>query len=444
MSAAGELQNLEWYSGVPRSIRMQVWFGALLVALAFGGFGTWAATAPLSAAVIAQGSFVATGENKVVQHLEGGIIKDLLVREGDRVIAGQSLLLLDETAAHAAAKQLQLRVIRLETIRARLSAEALNLDEFEPPDSVRDYLDNPEIAAVVESQRTNFGAGREKLLNETQLIEQNVAAIRFRIVGREGQIQSMRSQLALLREDMAAMLELRDKGVVTQSSVRTVERSIFDAEGDISRLESEVQEAITQLDKYTGEILQAQNAVRQAALDEMQTVEAELEALREQTTQAQDILTRTIVSSPVTGTIVRMYYHTTGGVVESGLPILEILPADVPLIVEVQIPRMQIDEVKEGQAANIRLTALNQRTTPVLDGEVLYISADTVVGAQGTQRDVYLARVSISAEQIARIPGFSPTPGMPAEVLVRTRERTFLDYLIKPVTDSLARAFHEQ
>jgi HlyD family secretion protein len=418
--------------------------GALLVALAFGGFGTWAATAPLSAAVVAQGSFVATGENKIVQHLEGGIIKDLMVREGDKVIAGQSLLLLDETAAHAATKQLQLRLIRLEAIRARLNAEALNLDEFEPPNSVKDHLDNAEIAAVVESQRINFRAGREKLLNETGLIEQNLTAIRARITGREAQIQSMRSQLALLREDLAAMLELRDKGVVTLSSVRTVERSVFDAEGDISRLESEVQEAQTQLDKYTGEILQARNAVRQAALDELQTVEAELEALREQTTQAQDILRRTTVSSPVTGTIVRMYYHTTGGVVESGLPILEILPADVPLIVEVQIPRMQIDEVKEGQAANIRLTALNQRTTPVLNGEVLYISADTVVSSEGTQRDVYLARVSISAEQIARIPGFSPTPGMPAEVLVRTRERTFLDYLIKPITDSLARAFHEQ
>jgi HlyD family type I secretion membrane fusion protein len=444
MSAVGELQSLEWYGGVPRSIRTPVLTGALLVALAFGGFGTWAATAPLSAAVVAQGSFVATGENKVVQHLEGGIIKDLMVREGDKVIAGQSLLLLDETAAHAATKQLQLRLIRLEAIRARLSAEALSLDEFEPPDSVRDHLDNPEIAAVVESQRTNFRSGREKLLNETALIEQNIAAIQFRIAGREAQIQSMRSQLALLREDMAAMLELRDKGVVTQSSVRTIERSVFDAEGDISRLESEVQEAVTQLEKYTGEILQAQNAVRQAALDEMQTVEAELEALRQQTTQAQDILRRTTVSSPVAGTIVRMYYHTTGGVVESGLPILEILPADVPLIVEVQIPRMQIDEVKEGQAANIRLTALNQRTTPVLDGEVLYISADTIAGAQGAQRDVYLARVSIPSEQIARIPGFSPTPGMPAEVLVRTRERTFLDYLIKPITDSLARAFHEQ
>jgi HlyD family type I secretion membrane fusion protein len=444
MSAAGELHSLDWYSGVPRSIGKQVWLGVLLVALAFGGFGTWSATAPLSAAVIAQGSFVATGENKIVQHLEGGIIKDLLVREGDKVIAGQSLLLLDETAANASTKQLQLRVIRLEAIRARLNAEALELDDYVPPDTVKDHMANPDIAAVVESQRTNFKAAREKLLNETRLIEQNVAALQFRISGRQAQIESMNSQLALLREDLAAMRELREKGVVAQSSVRTAERAVFDAEGDISRLDAEVQEAYTQLEKYSGEVVQARDAARQAALDEMQTVEAELEALREQTRQAQSILNRTTISSPVAGTIVRMYYHTTGGVVESGLPIFEILPADVPLIVEVKIPRMQIDEVKEGQAANIRLTALNQRTTPVLDGEVQYISADTIADAQGMHRDVYLARVTISADQMARVPGFSPTPGMPAEVLVRTRERTFLDYLIKPVLDSMARAFHEQ
>ena len=444
MSAAGELHNLDWYEGVPRSIHMPAWIGALLVLLAFGGFGGWSATAPLSAAVIAQGSFVATGENKIVQHLEGGIIKDLLVREGDRVIAGQSLLLLDETAANAATKQLQLRVIRLEAIRARLNAEALELDTYVPPDSVRDHMGNPDIVAVVESQRTNFKAARDKLINEKRLIEQNVAALQFRIDGREAQIESVRGQLGLLREDLAAMTALRDKGVVAQSSVRTIERTVFDAEGDLSRLESEVKEAYAQLEKYTGEIIQARDAVRQAALDEMQTVEAELEALREQTRQAQNVLSRTTISSPVAGTIVRMYYHTTGGVVESGRPIFEILPANVPLIVEVKIPRMQIDEVREGQKASIRLTALNQRTTPVLEGEVVYISADTIADAQGLHRDVYLARVTIAPDQIARVHGFSPTPGMPAEVLVRTRERTFLDYLIKPVTDSMARAFHEQ
>ncbi|RYE75685.1 MAG: HlyD family type I secretion periplasmic adaptor subunit [Oxalobacteraceae bacterium] len=444
MSAVGELQNLEWYSGVPRSIHKPVIIGAVLVTLAFGGFGTWAATAPLSAAVIAQGSFVATGENKIVQHLEGGIIKDLLVHEGDRVVAGQSLLLLDETAAHAATKQLELRVIRLEAIWARLNAEALELPEYVPPASVMDHLDNPEVATLLESQRTNFVSSRDKRINETQLMQQNVAALQARIVGREAQMDSMRSQLSLLEEDMAAMTTLREKGVVTQSSLRTIERTIFDAQGDIARLDAEVQEAQAQVEKYNGEILQAKNAIRQAALDEMQTVEAELESLREQNLQAQNILNRTTISSPVSGTIVRMYYHTTGGVVESGRPIFEILPADVPLIVEVKVPRMQIDEVRKGQLASVRLTALNQRTTPILEGQVIYISADTIADMADVTREVYLARISIAPEQLGRVAGFSPTPGMPAEVLVRTRERTFLDYLIKPVTDSMARAFHEQ
>lgn len=444
MSAVGELQNLEWYSGVPRSIHKPVLIGAVLIAIAFGGFGTWAATAPLSAAVIAQGSFVATGENKIVQHLEGGIIKDLLVHEGDRVVAGQSLLLLDETAAHAATKQLELRVIRLEAIWARLHAEALELPEYVPPASVTDHLDNPEVVTLLESQRTNFTSARDKRISENQLMQQNVAALQARIIGRQAQMDSMRSQLSLLQEDQTAMMALREKGVVAQSSVRTIERTILDAQGDISRLDAEVQEAQAQVEKYNGEIMQAKNASRQAALDEMQSVEAELESLREQTLQAKSILNRTTVTSPVSGTIVRMYYHTTGGVVESGRPIFEILPADVPLIVEVKVPRMQIDEVRKGQLASVRLTALNQRTTPILEGEVIYISADTIADMVDVSREVYLARISIAPEQLGRVAGFSPTPGMPAEVLVRTRERTFLDYLIKPVTDSMARAFHEQ
>ena len=442
--STGELQNLEWYSGVPRSIRKPVLTGSVLVAVFFGGFGTWAATAPLSAAVIAPGSFVATGENKIVQHLEGGIIKDLLVREGDRVITGQSLLLLDETAAHAATKQLEMRAIRLEAVWARLNAEATDLPQYEPPASALAHLDDPEVAAMIESQRTNFRAAREKVENETAVLQQNVIALQSRVGGRKAQIETMRSQLALLMEDKASMLELRTRGVVAQSSVRIVERSIFDAEGDIHRLEAEVEEIEAQLEKYKGEIAQARNSVRQAALDEMQTVEAELDALREQKLQAQNILKRTTVVSPVAGTIVRMYYHTTGGVVESGRPIVEILPADVPLIIEVKIARMQIDEVRQGQVANVRLTALNQRTTPILDGEVIYVSADTIVDVEDVSREIYLARIAVPNEQLARIPGFSPTPGMPAEVLVRTRERTFLDYLIKPVTDSMARAFHEQ
>ncbi|MHA6692466.1 HlyD family type I secretion periplasmic adaptor subunit [Devosia sp. A449] len=444
MTAAAELQNLEWYSGVPRSIRKQTLFGFVLVTAAFGGFGAWAALAPLSAAVIAPGSFVATGENKIVQHFEGGIIKDLMVREGDQVAAGQSMLLLDETAAHANAQQLQLRLVRLETIWARLSAEANGLEEYQPPPSVLTRLDNAEVASINESQRTNFNAARDKLVNETALMQQNVAALDFRIEGRQAQIEAMNRQLALLREDYRVMVELQTKGVAPQSSVRTIERSIADAEGDVERLESEVREAEAQIEKYRREIIQATDAVQQAALDEMQSVEAELDALREQSQQANNVLARTTIAAPVAGTIVRMYYHTTGGVIESGKPIFEILPANVPLIVEVKIPRMQIDEVSQGQPATVRLTALNQRTTPILDGEVIYVSADTIVDAADMNQEVYVARVSIAPDQLARVDGFTPTPGMPAEVFVQTRERTFFEYLIKPVTDSMSRAFHEQ
>lgn len=444
MSAVGELQNLEWYSGVPRSIRAQVIFGLILVVVAFGGFGSWAALAPLSAAVIAHGSFVATGENKIVQHFEGGIIKDLLVHEGDHVAAGQSLLLLDETAANVNAQQLQLRLVRLETIWARLNAEAKGLNEYQPPPSVAELLDDPEIAAINDSQRTNFEAARDKLRNDTDLMQQNVAAMEFRVSGRKAQIDSMNTQLALLHEDYSAMTKLEANGIATRASVRTIERSIADAEGDVARLKAETQEAQAQIEKYRGEIVQAVDAVQQAALDEIQSVEAERDSLREQAEQANDVLARTTITAPVAGTIVRMYYNTTGGVIESGKPIFEILPADVPLIVEAKIARAHIDEVHEGQPATVRLTALNQRTTPVLDGIVQYLSADTIMDVSGTNKEFYLARITIAPTQLARVDGFAPTPGMPAEVFVQTRERTFLEYLVKPVMDSMSRAFHEQ
>lgn len=439
----GQMHNLEWYSGVPRSIKKQTSIGLAILLVTFGGFGAWAATAPLAAAVIANGSFVATGENKIVQHFEGGIVKDLLVREGDRVVAGQDLLLLDETAARANAQQLTMRQLRLETIRARLHAEANGLQVYTAPPSVMERLGDPAIAELYNSQKNNFEAGRDKLANETALLEQNIASLEFRIEGREGQIDSMERQLALLQEDLRVMSELQEKGIAPLSAVRTLERSIANADGDIARLESEVLESRAQIEKYQREIIQLRDTVQQAALDELQAVEAELDAITQQIQAANNILKRTTITAPVDGTIVRMFYHTTGGVIASGEPIFEILPSDVPLIVEVKIPRMQIDEVTEGQPATVRLTALNQRTTPVLQGNVVYISADSIVDPLDPNSEVYVARVSIPPVQLARVDGFTPTPGMPAEILIQTAERTFFDYLVKPVTDSMSRAFRE-
>jgi len=434
----------EWYADVPRSIHKQTIAGLVLVVVLCGGFSAWGAFAPLAAAVIAPGSFVATGENKIVQHLEGGIIKSLLVHEGDQVTVGQNMIELDTTSAGANARQLQLRSLRLEGIMARLQAASKGLDHYTPPASILAAITDPEVKAINDSQSDNFNSARTKLISQIQVLDQNILALQYQRDGSNAQISSMQQQFDLLSEDYARQSKLLDSGLVTRSQVNVLQRAMADAQGSIARLHAESSSSDAQIQRLNREIAQAKDVAQQAAADEMQTVEAEFDAVREQARQANSVLDRTMIKAPVSGTIVRMYYHTAGGVIESGKAILEILPSDVPLIIEAKIPRMQIDEVRKGQTASIRLSALNQRTTPILEGHVDYVSADSVKDAGGAAaNEAYIARVSISPGQLARVQDFTPTPGMPAEILIQTHERTFFEYLTKPIADSMSRAFRE-
>lgn len=445
MSDIAKVHDLEWYSEVPRSIWKQTTIGLVLVAITFGGFGTWALTAPLAAAVIAQGSFVATGQNKIVQHLEGGIIKELLVNEGDHVQLGQPLVRLDETAAQTNERQLFLRQVRLEAIVARLTAEVNRAARIEFPLIVADNAEDPDISPIVESQKLNFEAARSKLQSEIGLLDQNISAFKFRSGGYEQQLDAVRRQLGFLKEEYAGKKTLLDKGLMRATEVKAVQRAMADADGQIGQLHAEISETGAQIIKLEQQIQQTENTYRQAALEELQGIEGELDAVREQLREAKNVLRRATIDAPVAGTIVRMYYHTSGGVIESGKAILEILPSDVPLMIEAQISRTDIDNVRVGQKATIRLVSLNQRTTPVLKGQVFYVSADSLPDAStGVPREVYLARVSVAPSEMARMPGFKATPGMPAEVLVQTQERTFFSYLTKPIADSMAKAFMER
>lgn len=434
----------EWYAEVPRSIRTQTIGGLALMFVVCGGFGAWAGLAPLASAVIAPGSFVATGKNKIVQHLEGGLIQAILVQEGDRVVQGQPLVQLDETAARSNARQLELRVFRLEAVQARLQAQARGALELVPPPAIAEQLHDPEVVAIMQSQNENFGSTRQKIENQMGLLRENVSALNYQLVGINGQIDSMRRQRAILESELRIKASLLKKGIVTRSSVSLLERAVADSDGDISRLDSEARMTETQISKYKMEMMQATDVVQKAAFDEMQSVEAELDAAREQIRSVRGVLGRTVIEAPVPGIVIRSYYHTAGGVIESGRPVMEILPSDEALIIEAQVPRMQIDEVHVGQYASVRLSALNQRTTPILEGKVIYVSADALnASAASPSKDVYIARVEIPNEQLHRVQGFNPTPGMPAEILIQTHERTFFEYIVKPITDSMARAFRE-
>lgn len=418
--------------------------GLALLVLSFGGFGAWAFRAELSAAVMAPGSFVATGRNKIVQHLEGGIIRELLVNEGDVVTAGQTLVSLDRTAAIANQRELKLRRARLEAISARLRAEYSAAEVLSFAGFLLENEDEPAFAAIMGEQAAAFGASRARLDGEIVLLNSNIAASTSRIEGYEGQLAAVETQLLLLQDDYDARDTLLQRGLVRRSEVNTLARAIADAEGEAGRLKSLIAETREDIYKARSEIEHALNRYAQAALDESQGIEAELDSVREQSLKAQDVVARAEITSPVSGTIVRMYYHTPGGVIEAGKPIMEILPRDAPLIVETQVARSDIDALEVGQKAAVRLSSLNQRTTPVLEGTLVYISADALTTqSDGVAQEIYIARIDLAADELHRIKGFNPTPGMPAEVMIETSARTFAQYLIKPIEDSLSRAFRE-
>ncbi|MFC5387335.1 HlyD family type I secretion periplasmic adaptor subunit [Aquamicrobium segne] len=440
-----KVHDLEWYGEVPRSIRKHTVVGIFLLALTFGGFGAWATTAPLAAAIIAQGSFVATGQNKIVQHFEGGIIKELLVSEGDEVVEDQPLVLLDETAALARERELFLRRARLDLIVARLTSQFRDEEEMTIPVQLQPHVNDPDVAVILESQKLNFEAQRRKLIGEVSLLQQNVRSLEFRAQGFTRLRDSTIEQLALLRDEYKGKKTLLDKGLLRATEINAILRAIADAEGQIGRLEAETSETKAQIIKAQQEIARTEGRYREDALDRLQTAQGELDVVREQSREAESVLRRATINAPVSGTVVRSYYHTPGGVIESGKGIMEILPADVPLIIEAQVPRNDIDSITTGQAATIRLVALNQRTTPVLEGKVFYVSADALQDARsGPGHEVYVARISLPASELAKVSGFSPTPGMPAEVMIQTAERTFFSYLAKPITDSMSRAFAER
>lgn len=444
MSDIAKVHDIEWYAEVPRSIWKQTVVGLLLMAVFFGGFGTWMLTAPLAAAVIAQGSFVATGRNKIVQHLEGGVINELLVKEGDHVVEGQPLVLLDETAARAKSRELFLRRMRLEATAARLTVQSEEGKRFVAPALVAKHRDDPDVQSILLSQELNFKAQQVKLSSELSLLAQNVEALQFRAKGYARQRDAYELQFNLLKAEHESKKVLQKKGVIRANDVRTLERAMADATGQIGRLEAEVAETEAQIIKTKQEMERAHQLYRQDALDRLQDIQNERDMVREQLTQAENVLSRATIHSPVTGVVVRTHYNTAGGVIESGKGILEILPSGVPLIIEVQIPRTSIDRVRAGQTATVRLISLNQRTTPVLYGKVIYVSADALQDAQKANQDVYVARIDVPSEELARVHGFSPKPGMPAEVMVQTEARTFFAYLAKPITDSMSRAFTER
>ena len=437
-----------WYASIPRSARMHTLFGCVIIAGTVLGFGVWGGTAPIAGAVVASGIFVATGQNKIIQHLEGGVIRDIAVREGDMVEPQQLLITLDDTAPKAELRRLELRYTRLRAMDTRLQAEMREAAELIFPASIGGAGDDPETAPILESQKLTFEARRQSLNSEIATIKEGINALHERVQGAQLQMAGVNEQLRLLGEEIEAKTVLVKSGYVRKPELLALQRAEASLQGELGRLQGEMGDARERIARGSEQIVAARKAAIKTAVEQLHDVRAELNDVRERIRTARGVLDRIQIVAPVKGVVVKLRYHTPGGVIEAGKNIMEILPVQAEVIIEVRVRPQDIDHVRNGQSAMVRLTALNQRLTPMVSSKVIYVSADAVPdekkGAQQTPSDVYLARIALDPREAAAIPGFRPTPGMPAEVYITTSERTFFEYLTRPIRDSMARAFREQ
>jgi epimerase transport system membrane fusion protein len=415
--------------------------GLLIVSITFGLFGGWAALAPLDSAALATGIVTVKNYRKTVQHLEGGIVKEIYVRDGDSVEPGQVLVELDDTQARAQLEIMNGQMISVKALEARLVAERDSLESVEYPDSLR-LSNDPRAIDAIKGQNQVFDARKRSWEGETSVLEQRIEQLKVKVSGIR-EVQKSKDVLIVSYDDEIQDLRaLLSDGYTDKQRLRELERNRARLVGEIAESQSAVAEAEIKIGETRLQILQLKKDFRTDVVNKLGEIQAKSFDLTERVAATKDKVTRTSIIAPVSGMVLEMAVHTVGGVVAPGSRILDIVPQTGELVVEAQISPIDIDRVQPGNLAEIRFSAFKSATTPVIGGRVITLSADRLVNEQSGM-PYYLARVEITEEGSASLGSLKLIPGMPAEVLVNTGERTLLEYMLQPLTNAVARSMIE-
>jgi HlyD family type I secretion membrane fusion protein len=415
--------------------------GAGIVGLFFGVFGAWAAFAPLESAAVARGVISVETQRKTIQHLEGGIVGEILVRDGDEVAADAILVVLDDTQARATLDLLRGRHRGARALEARLIAERDGAADIAFPEEIRDSADT-DVAELVRAQRNIFMGRRQSIAGQVAIMQQRIAQIQQEIRGLEGQTAAQAEQLALTNEEIASNQKLVDQGLSGKTRLLELQRALAEVTGEHSQSLAAIARAQQNIEETRLEMADLRTNFMNEAVQQLGVVQTELLDLGEQIRAAEDVLRRTVIRSPMAGTVVGMQVHTVGGVVAPGQALLDVVPKGDRLIVEAFVDPNDIDVVEVGLEAQVRLTALTQRNLAPLEGHVTTVSADRLMDER-TGASYFLARVELDDDPAAKLGGERLYPGMQAEVMIVTGARTTLDYLSRPLVDSFNRAFRE-
>lgn len=414
--------------------------GYLILFLTFGLFGSWATLAPLDSAALAPGVVTVKSYRKTVQHLEGGIVRELRVRDGDQVKTGDVLLVLDNTQARSEMEMMRSQLIAAQELEARLVAERDGLPE---PLAVPGL--NPEDSRVREahdSEARIFQTRRTSLLGEIGLQEQSIGQIEQQIRGFKAIIASKQSLARSYEEEIVDLRALLAEGYVDKLRLRDQERSLSRLQAEVAEQQSESARAAVQIGEAKLKILQLKKAFASDVAGQLGETRTKVYDLRERLATVQDRDQRTEILAPESGMVMGMTVHTLGGVISPGTPLMDIVPASEELIVEAQVSPMDIDRVAVGRPVDIRFSAFKSSTTPVIGGTLVQISADRLTNKDNGV-SYYLARVAVTEEGRKALGNLALVPGMPAEVLINTGARTLLQYLMQPATNAFARSLIE-
>lgn len=426
------------------SARHPLIIGILSLVILLGGFGTWSVLSSISGAVIASGRIEVDRNRQIVQHLDGGIVSEIRVDEGDSVTEGDVLIKLDakELASQLAIVEGQL--FELMARRGRLEAERDEATDitFEV-ELLQASETNPDVMDLVQGQTRLFLARRDSIARETEQLEKRRSQIQEQITGIKAQQTSMQVQLELIREELQNQQSLLERGLAQAGTVLNLRRTQANLEGQLGELiaaEAQAEGRITEIDI---EILKLGTQRRENAISRLRDLRYQELEMAENRRSLQDQLARLDITAPVSGIVYGLQVQTPRSVIRPADPVLYLIPQDRPLVIAAQVAPTDIDQMFTGQDVTLRFSALDQRNTPELFGRVTQISADAFED-QGSGLSYYRAEIELNEGELARLPeGIILIPGMPVESYIKTADRSPIAYLVKPLADYFVKAFRE-
>ncbi|MGA9796341.1 MAG: HlyD family type I secretion periplasmic adaptor subunit [Rhizomicrobium sp.] len=417
--------------------------GLSVIAVFVIGFFGWAAFAPLESAILAPGVIVVESHKKAIQHLEGGIVKDIRVVDGQTVKAGQVLMVLDDTQARASLDLLQDESDGLETEEARLMAEREDADQLVFPQDILARQNDPKVTQDIAGEEKTFETKRESLQQQTEILTQRKDENARVIAGFQAEQKALETQIQLIEQEKTGVQQMVDKGLEPLPRLLALERQAADLTGQRGQLIEKVSQVQLNDGETDLQIVNLKNQALDDALKDLRDVQSKRFDLLDRIQAARDVLNRTVMVAPVSGKVVNLIVHTRGAVIKPGETVMEIVPNKDALEVEAHVRPQDADQIYVGMQAKVDLSAYEARRLPIIMGKVTYISADRMTDEHSGQA-YFTAHVSVDRKMLRDFPEARLIPGEPAQVAIQTGTRTALDYFIEPIRDVIRNGMREK